>query len=583
MTAARRLVALAPGTRARLGGLTALLLAITVTFVVQAILIAVVIARILDGDDVSSVLAPVLVILAMVAVRALLYAVKDGAEARTAHRVKAALRSALVGRLFEHGPGWTASRRSGEVQSSLVDGLDGIDPYIGRFLPQVLATALGASAIAIVIITIDPLVGGIVLLAAAVTPIVPALSNRLMTRRVETWWASYRGLYADNLDALQGMSTLKAARASGRHGMVLAERAERFCADSIRVLAYWGAYLAVVGLAGIGGTAVAVGLGAVHHTRGEITATQLLLILMLARECFRPLRDLESAFHAAWTFRTTSAELFVLLDAPVQITGGTRTSMGGAGVSSPRAEPPTLHFADLTFAYPGRVQPAVLNLDLRIAAGERVAIVGRSGAGKSTLVALLMRYVDPQSGGTLLDGLDTREFDVEALRAHVAVVSQDTYLFADTVAANLRLAAAGASDEDLIAAARSAQIDDVIRALPQGYDTVIGERGVRLSGGERQRIAIARALLKDAPVLVLDEATSALDAATEAALASALEVVSAGRTTLVIAHRLSTVRTADRVVVLEHGQVVESGPVADLAALDGAYARLVSAQGAGVR
>jgi len=213
-----------------------------------------------------------------------------------------------------------------------------------------------------------------------------------------------------------------------------------------------------------------------------------------------------------------------------------------------------------------------------VAPGERVALVGRSGAGKTTVVSLLLRFFDGYEGRITVDGRDIRDLALAELRALIAVVAQDTYLFHGSVRRNLQLARADAGDAELVAAARAARAHDVISALPQGYDTIVGERGLKLSGGQRQRVAIARALLKDAPILVLDEATSSIDAANESGIQRALDELTRGRTTLVIAHRLSTVRSADRIVVLDAGRVVEVGAHDALLAGRGAYADLLAAQ-----
>jgi ATP-binding cassette subfamily B protein len=236
-------------------------------------------------------------------------------------------------------------------------------------------------------------------------------------------------------------------------------------------------------------------------------------------------------------------------------------------------------FDNVSFEYASRANvPALRNVSFRVAPGERVALVGPSGAGKSTVLNLLLRFYDPSSGVVSVDGINVATLSLDELRRSIALVPQEIAVFADTVAGNISYGTPGATQEQIEQAAKAAHADEFIRALPEGYETRLGERGVTLSGGQRQRIAIARAILKDAPILILDEATSALDAESELAVQRALDRVMAGRSTIVVAHRLATVQKADRILVLDKGRIVESGTHRDLANSSGLYARLSELQ-----
>jgi ATP-binding cassette subfamily C protein CydCD len=302
-----------------------------------------------------------------------------------------------------------------------------------------------------------------------------------------------------------------------------------------------------------------------------MTLAALLMVLMMGVEVFRPLRELRALMHQGMVAQSAAQAVFELLDARPIVTDAARSR-------SARRLVPTIEFDGVTFAYPGGRQAAHRGLSFKVAAGERIGIVGPSGCGKSSIVRLLLRQYDPQQGAVRIGGVDLRELSFEEIRSQLAVVNQDTYLFHGTVEDNLRFGKPEATQDELEAAARAANAHDFIAKLPQGYRTVVGERGLRLSGGQRQRIAIARALLRDAPILILDEALSAVDAENEAVIQKALDRLMEGRTTLILAHRLSSVIGADRILVIEEGQVIESGQHGALMRSGGAYHRLMAGQ-----
>ncbi|MFD9939873.1 ABC transporter ATP-binding protein [Nonomuraea sp. NPDC059023] len=280
---------------------------------------------------------------------------------------------------------------------------------------------------------------------------------------------------------------------------------------------------------------------------------------------FRPALSLMRTGVEVQSSLALFGRIFEYLDLPVDITPGTRA------LERPRGD---VRFEHVSFSYGDA--PTLTGIDLTIPAGSSLAVVGETGSGKTTLSYLLPRLYDVSSGRVTIDGVDVRELSFETLAATVGVVSQETYLFHSSIADNLRFAKPDATDEELVAAARAARIHDNIAGLPEGYDTVVGERGYRFSGGEKQRLAIARTLLRNPPVLILDEATSALDTQTERAVQEALDTLAEGRTTITIAHRLSTVRHADQIAVLDHGRVAELGTHDELLAADGHYAALIA-------
>ncbi len=394
----------------------------------------------------------------------------------------------------------------------------------------------------------------------------------------------YTRAYLEGLGALSGavqenLSGMRIVQAYGGEGRER-ERFERLDGHQIRMQLHKVLFEIgggpVVELVAAGSIAVVLYLGGLqvldgHSSPGSLVA--FLISLTLMNEPLKGLSQLNSLYQQAMG---ACERVFGVLDEPPTI----RDSEGATELPAGRCP---VAFEDVCFTYDG-VREVLHRINLDIGEGEVVAVVGASGAGKTTLANLLLRFFDPVSGVVRIAGHDVRTLTLASLRRRISVVTQETFLFDDTVADNIRYAEEGRSAEDIARAAAMANAAEFIEDLPDGYDTLVGERGTRLSGGQQQRLAIARAILRDTPILVLDEATSNLDAASEAKVQQALELLMQKRTTLVVAHRLSTVRNADRIVVMHEGRIVEQGTHDELLMLDGEYSRLLAGQvGTGTR
>ncbi|MFH1135516.1 MAG: ABC transporter ATP-binding protein [Pseudomonadota bacterium] len=539
----------------------------------QAVLISKVLVGILNGRSLLEVAAWLSAAALLLGARALAAGRAEYLGIKVATRIKGVLRRRLYMKLLDLGPGWVGRTRSGLVQTAMVDSLEMIQGYFSLIIPNTIISIIAVAALPIYVAVLDPWVGAAVIACAYTATIIPVLTMRMLRRASDFWWDRYFPMNAEYLDSLQGMATLKSFNFSRGRGLELREEAFQVRDAAIRWIKLEGAPTGLVNfLIGVG-TAAAVALGSLHLARGTLGTMELIIILLLAGQCFTPVLTLKKAFHYAYYVPTIADSIFKLLDAEAAVPEP-------AAPRSPAESPPSLAFERVTFRYRAESPPALENISLTLPPGKTMALVGRSGAGKTTVASLALRFLDPQEGRITLGGVDIRDMTLADLRRRIAVVSQDVYLFHGSIRENLLFARPDASEAELIAAATMAAAHDFIMAMPDRYETVVGERGLKLSGGERQRIAIARALLKDAPILILDEATSSLDMANEAAIQEALKRATRGRTVLVIAHRLSTIRRADGILVLDSGRLIENGDHESLTELAGVYARLAAFQGA---
>ncbi|MFH9264965.1 ABC transporter ATP-binding protein/permease [Streptomyces sp. NPDC017546] len=555
--------------RRPLGLATALLAAVTATHLAQAVLLALVLARIARGE--TATLPPLLAaVIAVVLVRAALGRAQRLTAVTAGATVRVRLRDTLLERLGALGPTAITGARAGAVRATLVDGVEGVDAYISRYLPQALITCAVPPLLLVAVALVEPYAALALGPALLLALFGPRWWDRLLARRGKEHWDSYEALAADYLEALQGMPTLRATGAVGRVRERLERRSAALHRTTVAKLRVSLVDTGLTDLAVQGGTAAAVLVACSSAATGRTAATGTYLLLLLASECFRPVRDLSREWHAGYLGVSAADGIAALRTAEAAVPD--RGTVAAAWKSAPE-----VRFEDVRFTHPGSGRPALDGVSFTAAPGRTTAVVGPSGAGKSTLLSLLLRQRDPDSGRLTVAGTATAAYTLASLRRGIAVVSQDTYLFHATIAENLRIARPAATDEQLRAAARTAGIDQEIARLPDGYATLVGERGATLSGGQRQRLALARALLADAPVLVLDEATSAVDERGQARIVRELAAAGRGRTCIVVAHRLDAVRHADHIVVLDAGRVAATGDHTTLLAGGGVYASLVAA------
>jgi ATP-binding cassette, subfamily C, bacterial CydD len=521
-------------------------------------------------------LTPIVVALVALIVARTLLAYLQGVVAQTTAAVVA---ETVRVRLFEHlarlGPGYFVHRSSGDVVATAVDGVEAIQILLSRYVPQAVVSTVVPLAIFLYLLTISPPVALILLLFAPASIVARRVLGRSTRARSKVLWGERGLISALFVDSLQGLPVIKSFNRGQAQADEIEHRARAYRRAIMDVLKVSLLHASLTELAVGAGLVLALGIAGNQVLAGSLAAGQVVVLYVLARELYLPINKLNVVYHDADVALAAGTRIFTLLDAEPAVADVAPTSSGPLSLI---IQTPSIRFESVTFAYARGAAPALVDLSFAAEPGQMVAIVGPSGAGKSTVVNLLLRFWDPQEGSVLIDGQDVRTLPLRQLRALMAVVAQDTYLFNTSVLENIRLGRADATDDEVRAAARAASAEQFILALPDGFDTRIGERGARLSGGERQRLAIARAFLKNTPILLLDEATSSLDSANEQAVQGALAELMRGRTTIVIAHRLSTVANADRILVLDGGRLIEAGGHTELLGQQRVYSNLVAAQ-----
>jgi ATP-binding cassette subfamily C protein CydD len=542
--------------------------------VAGAALLSRVISQVLlrDGslDQVAGELAALLVVAAG---RAVASWVNGAAAHHVGAHVKRELRERLAVHLLALGPAYTRGERSGELAATAVEGVEALDAYFTQYLPQLYLAAIVPLTILALIFAIDVVSALVLLVTAPLIPFFMILIGKAAGGLARQQYGTLSRLSAHFLDVLQGLPTLKMFGRSRAQITVVGRISDQFRRATLDVLrvAFLSA-LVLEMLATLSTAIIAVEIG-LRLLAGGLQFEQAFFVLVLAPEYYLPLRMLGTRFHAGVAGIGAAERIFEVLQTPLPIRPFQRAV-------APLPAPPIpieVRFENVRYSYPGADRPALDGVTFTLAAGKRTALVGPSGAGKSTVFQLLLGFLQPASGVILINGLPLQNVPTEAWRAHIAWVAQSPYLFNASVAENLRLAWPAATPDALENAARQANAHDFISSLPGDYATLIGERGARLSGGQAQRLALARAFLRPASLLLFDEATSNLDPENERFIADGLARLAQERTVLTIAHRLRTVIDADQIIVLDGGQVVQSGTHTDLLRLDGVYRALVTA------
>lgn len=466
-------------------------------------------------------------------------------------------------------------QRTGELMSVLNDDINQLERFLDGGANDILQITTSAIVIAGAFLVMSPQVA---LFAAAPMPFVLWGSfwfQRKLTPRYKEVREKVGVLNAQLANNLSGIETIKSFTKEGYEREQVYQASEAYRQSNREAIRLSSAFSPLIRMIIVVGFSATLLLGGWLAVDGHLSVGAYSVMVFLTQRLLWPLTRLGSTFDLFQRAMASTRRALNMLDTPIHIhSGGTALTAGEI-----RGE---IEFSNIQFAYPSR-EPILRDLNLRLPAGKTLAIVGSTGSGKSTLVRMLLRFYEPQQGEVLLDGHNIQDLQLSDLRGAIGLVSQHVFLFHGTVRDNIVYGltehdAVPDLEQKMVEAAKAAEAHDFIQALPQGYDTVIGERGVKLSGGQRQRLSLARAILKNPPILVLDEATSAVDNETEAAIQRSLETITVGRSTLLIAHRLSTIRNADEIVVLDQGSIVERGKHEELLDLQGTYHRLWNVQ-----
>jgi ATP-binding cassette subfamily C protein CydD len=548
-----RLLRYSAAARGYLAVTVALGLAATALILLQAGLLAYVLAAAATGTGVRLLAGPLATLAIVLLARAAAGYGGEVTALRAAAAVKSQLRRLLTDHVLKLGPSWLcqspAGHRSGEVTTLATRGLDGLDPYFARYLPQLVLACVVPFAVLIRVGLADWVSAAVIAVTLPLIPLFAILVGRHTKAVTQRQWRLLARLGGHFLDVVEGLPTLKLFGRGKPQAEVIGRVTGEYrkaTMSSLRVAFLSGFVLELAAALATALVAVEVGL---RLLAGSMSYQAALLVLLLTPEAYLPLRAVGAQFHASAEGAAAAGDVFAILDTPLP---------GRAARPAPRPvdlRTDTIRLSGVSLAYPGRGRDALSGVNMTIRPGDQITLTGPSGAGKSSLLALLLRFAEPTSGRIEAGGVDLARVPAEEWRRQIAWVPQHPHLFAASVAGNIALGDPAASREAIAAAARAAGADGFIEALPRGYDTQVGERGLRLSSGQRQQIALARAFLRDAPLLLLDEPAAHLDADTAVRLAAALAALTAGRTVIRVSHGRR--QAAGRVFALDQGRLTQ--------------------------
>ncbi len=501
---------------------------------------------------------------ATIIIRSLLIWIRERFAQIKSVEIKSSLKRELFQKILTLGPSFTRTRKTGDLIASITDGAEKLDDYFTRYIPSVIHIIILPVVIIVFTITMDWISGLILLLTAPLILFFMWLIGTYAKKLTQNQWKELSHLSSHFLDVLQGLKTLKIFGSSRKESEQVDDKSNDFRLITMNVLKVAflsGMVLELAASISIALVAVQVGIRLIE---GLLTYQPGLFILLLAPEFYLPFRTLGSHHHAGMEGAAAAAGIFSITDEK------TETLETGIAPTNDSA-PPAIQFKDVSFTYPGNAIPAVRQINYTLHPGTLTAIVGPTGAGKTTFAHLLLGYLRAKTGSILINDINLDELNPEDWRQSLAYVPQHPHFFQGTILQNLLMANEQATTEQVIIAARKAGANEFIESLPKGYHTGLDENAANLSGGEKQRLAIARALLKNAPVLILDEPTSNLDPESEQLISDAMERITKNRTTLVIAHRLRTVTKADNILIFSNGKIAESGKHDELILKNGIY------------